>query len=175
MIAAPRVETAMKFRQMLAMSPLRFGSAPGCRAASAGALPLPKRQARAAPAAVTLNLPRDLSPWGMFMAADIVVKAVMIGLVFASVLTWTIWFAKRSNCWARAGGCARRSQRSMRRAPGARRARNCRTADKRRVPSAARRRRRRIAALGRRAVGHRRARNASPRGWSGWRPPPAGG
>ena len=30
----------------------------------------------------------------MFMAADIVVKAVMIGLAFASLLTWTIWFAK---------------------------------------------------------------------------------
>jgi biopolymer transport protein ExbB len=43
---------------------------------------------------ILLNLPRDLSPWGMFMAADIVVKAVMVGLVFASVLTWTIWFAK---------------------------------------------------------------------------------
>ena len=41
-----------------------------------------------------LTLPRDLSPWGMFMAADIVVKAVMVGLAFASVLTWTIWFAK---------------------------------------------------------------------------------
>jgi len=43
---------------------------------------------------IALTLPRDLSPWGMFMAADIVVKAVMIGLVFASLLTWTIWFAK---------------------------------------------------------------------------------
>jgi biopolymer transport protein ExbB len=43
---------------------------------------------------IALLLPRDLSPWGMFMAADIVVKAVMIGLVFASVLTWTIWFTK---------------------------------------------------------------------------------
>jgi biopolymer transport protein ExbB len=41
-----------------------------------------------------LNLPRDLSPWGMFLAADIVVKAVMVGLAFASVLTWTIWLAK---------------------------------------------------------------------------------
>ena len=41
-----------------------------------------------------LKLPRDLSPWGMFMAADIIVKAVMVGLAFASVLTWTIWFAK---------------------------------------------------------------------------------
>ena len=46
-----------------------------------------------APDAV-LKLPRDLSPWGMFMAADAVVKAVMIGLAFASVLTWTIWLAK---------------------------------------------------------------------------------
>jgi len=43
---------------------------------------------------IALKLPRDLSPWGMFMAADIVVKAVMVGLAFASVLTWTIWFAK---------------------------------------------------------------------------------
>jgi biopolymer transport protein ExbB len=43
---------------------------------------------------ILLKLPRDLSPWGMFMAADIVVKAVMVGLAFASVLTWTIWFAK---------------------------------------------------------------------------------
>ena len=30
----------------------------------------------------------------MFLAADIVVKTVMVGLVFASVITWTIWFAK---------------------------------------------------------------------------------
>ena len=39
-------------------------------------------------------LPRDLSPWGMFMGADIVVKAVLLGLAFASVLTWTIWLSK---------------------------------------------------------------------------------
>jgi biopolymer transport protein ExbB len=39
-------------------------------------------------------LPRELTPWGMFMSADVVVKAVMIGLVLASVLTWTIWLAK---------------------------------------------------------------------------------
>jgi biopolymer transport protein ExbB len=30
----------------------------------------------------------------MFLAADIIVKAVMIGLAFASVVTWTVWFAK---------------------------------------------------------------------------------
>ncbi|MGD9538641.1 MAG: tonB-system energizer ExbB [Alphaproteobacteria bacterium] len=39
-------------------------------------------------------LPQDLSPWGMFMGADIVVKAVMIGLAFASVVTWTVLIAK---------------------------------------------------------------------------------
>lgn len=39
-------------------------------------------------------LPRDLSPVGMFMAADSVVKAVLIGLALASVSTWTIWLAK---------------------------------------------------------------------------------
>ena len=40
------------------------------------------------------GLPHDLSPWGMFMAADIVVKAVMAGLAFASVVTWTVLVAK---------------------------------------------------------------------------------
>jgi biopolymer transport protein ExbB len=40
------------------------------------------------------NLPRDLSPWSMFASADIIVKAVMIGLAFASVVTWTVWLAK---------------------------------------------------------------------------------
>jgi biopolymer transport protein ExbB len=39
-------------------------------------------------------LPRDLTPSGMFMSADIVVKAVMFGLIFASWLTWTIWLGK---------------------------------------------------------------------------------
>ena len=39
-------------------------------------------------------LPRDLSPWGMFLNADPLVQAVLIGLAFASVLTWTVWLAK---------------------------------------------------------------------------------
>jgi biopolymer transport protein ExbB len=38
--------------------------------------------------------PHDLSPWSMFMSADIVVKLVMIGLAFASLVTWTICIAK---------------------------------------------------------------------------------
>jgi biopolymer transport protein ExbB len=40
------------------------------------------------------TLPRDLSPWGMFTSADVVVKAVIVGLAFASVVTWTVWLAK---------------------------------------------------------------------------------
>ncbi|SIP92879.1 tonB-system energizer ExbB [Aquipseudomonas alcaligenes] len=36
----------------------------------------------------------DLSPWGMYQNADRVVKAVMIGLVLASILTWTVGIAK---------------------------------------------------------------------------------
>lgn len=46
------------------------------------------------PAAISALLPHDLSPWGMFVGADMVVKAVLVGLAFASVLTWTIWLAK---------------------------------------------------------------------------------
>ena len=40
------------------------------------------------------SLPHNLSPWGMFLNADIVVKAVMVGLAFASLVTWTVWLAK---------------------------------------------------------------------------------
>src|SRR5499425_1144328 len=42
----------------------------------------------------TATLPRDLSPWGMYLNADPVVKAVLIGLAFASIVTWTVWLAK---------------------------------------------------------------------------------
>jgi len=39
-------------------------------------------------------LPRNLSPWGMFLGADIIVKTVMVGLAVASLVTWTVWLAK---------------------------------------------------------------------------------
>jgi biopolymer transport protein ExbB len=38
--------------------------------------------------------PHELSPWSMFLAADVIVKAVMLGLAFASLATWTIFIAK---------------------------------------------------------------------------------
>ncbi|MFC2972728.1 tonB-system energizer ExbB [Azotobacter bryophylli] len=40
------------------------------------------------------SVKHDLSPWGMFQNADAVVKSVMIGLLLASLATWTIWLAK---------------------------------------------------------------------------------
>ncbi|WP_300627330.1 tonB-system energizer ExbB [Pseudomonas sp.] len=42
----------------------------------------------------TLGMAHDLSPWGMYQNADVVVKAVMIGLAIASIITWTIWISK---------------------------------------------------------------------------------
>ncbi|NIX94835.1 tonB-system energizer ExbB [Pseudomonas fulva] len=42
----------------------------------------------------SLGMAHDLSPWGMYKNADVVVKAVMIGLAIASIITWTIWIAK---------------------------------------------------------------------------------
>ena len=45
-------------------------------------------------------IPHDLSPYGMFMSADVVVKAVMIGLAFASLVTWTLLLAKTVELFA---------------------------------------------------------------------------
>ena len=45
-------------------------------------------------------LPRDLSPWGMFKNADIVVQGVLVGLLVASVITWTVWVAKTLELWS---------------------------------------------------------------------------
>ncbi len=74
---------------------------PSAPAAPVGEVPGPPgsdaAQSAPAPAAADLPsalLPHDLSPWGMFMNADKLVKAVMIGLAFASVVTWTIALAK---------------------------------------------------------------------------------
>ncbi|WID94840.1 tonB-system energizer ExbB [Bosea vestrisii] len=57
-------------------------------------IPAPTPNPIPTPVTAQATLPHDLSPWGMFMAADIVVKAVMLGLAFASLVTWTIWLAK---------------------------------------------------------------------------------
>jgi biopolymer transport protein ExbB len=60
---------------------------------AAAAVILSSDNAHAA-SAMNVLLPHDLSPWGMFVNADIVVKIVMVGLALASLITWTICVAK---------------------------------------------------------------------------------
>lgn len=60
--------------------------------AAPAALPTPSA---APPATIPADaLPHDLSPLGMYRQADIVVKGVMLGLVFASIVTWTVLVVK---------------------------------------------------------------------------------
>src|SRR6516164_8481602 len=65
---------------------------PGVMPMAAAAMPGIARAQEAVIA--TTTLPRDLSPWGMYLNADPVVKAVLIGLALASVITWTVCLAK---------------------------------------------------------------------------------
>ena len=77
-------------------------SASPAPAAAASPAPVPaaaseaagKPEHESAPSVAARLLPHELSPWGMFMSADIVVKVVMVGLACASVITWTVWLAK---------------------------------------------------------------------------------
>ena len=90
-------------------SVLRWIAIPAVAAALAMVVAVPAL-AQELPASVPViaaaALPRDLSPWGMFLAADLVVKSVMIGLALASVATWTVWLAKTIEIRA-AKRCAR--------------------------------------------------------------------
>lgn len=40
------------------------------------------------------TVPHELSPWSMFLSADILVKIVLSGLAFASLITWTVFIGK---------------------------------------------------------------------------------
>ncbi|SEH86470.1 tonB-system energizer ExbB [Pseudomonas asplenii] len=72
------------------VTPIAADQAPAQNAAGAEG-----SEADAQPAeANSLGMSHDLSPWGMYQNADIVVKLVMIGLAIASIITWTIWIAK---------------------------------------------------------------------------------
>ncbi|KGT76459.1 ABC transporter ATPase [Bradyrhizobium japonicum] len=64
-------------------------ASPAPAAAPAAAAPAAKPDA----AAIAPSM-KELSPWVMFMSADVIVKAVMIGLAFASLMTWTVLIAK---------------------------------------------------------------------------------
>ena len=83
------------------------GTAPATTSAPAGtaadAIAPPAEAAKPPPgitdALLASALPRDLSPWGMFLNAVLPVKLVMVGLAFASLATWTVWLAKTLELW----------------------------------------------------------------------------
>jgi biopolymer transport protein ExbB len=95
-LAAPAVPTAQVTSPLQTASPVQ---APAVVPSD----PLPKASEAIATAGdsdagrsvkSTVATPHELSPWSMFMSADILVKAVMIGLAFASLVTWTVFIAK---------------------------------------------------------------------------------
>ena len=91
---------------LLGVSPAQAETAPATAPAAVApvSVPVPDEAAAGALDASTVGseegvsegevLAHDLSPWGMYQNADVVVKGVMIGLALASVITWTIWLAK---------------------------------------------------------------------------------
>jgi biopolymer transport protein ExbB len=115
--AACRVILALAMLSLASPSSAQQTTAPAAPQAPAtlqpAAVPSPAAPAVQAPAASDLTATsadgrslksasaglRELSPWSMFLSADILVKAVMVGLAFASLLTWTIFIAKMIELW----------------------------------------------------------------------------
>jgi biopolymer transport protein ExbB len=85
--SAPAAQQAPAVSQVPATPPQAAPAAPS----DAAATPAERESKLLKSAAAEL---KELSPWTMFMSADVVVKAVMIGLAFASLVTWTIFIAK---------------------------------------------------------------------------------
>jgi len=84
-IAAPAPSTA---------APVAAAPAAGAPSATEAAVVPASEAGGAAQKAGIAPAMKELSPWVMFMSADIIVKAVMIGLAFASLVTWTVFIAK---------------------------------------------------------------------------------
>jgi len=78
--------------QPTAQIPAPAASAPQAAPGGTPVVGAPENAAK--PLKATSVTMREFSPWSMFLSADVVVKAVMIGLAFASLVTWTIFIAK---------------------------------------------------------------------------------
>ncbi|MDD1958700.1 tonB-system energizer ExbB [Pseudomonas sp. 39004] len=95
--STPAAAAAAPATPAAAPAPAADGSAPVADAPAATPVDAPVAVDPGVEALVedtTLGMAHDLSPWGMYKNADIVVKIVMIGLAIASIITWTIWIAK---------------------------------------------------------------------------------
>ena len=86
-VPAPAAQTAPQGAAPTAAQPAPAPAAPAASVPEAGG-------DNAKSLKSTVPVPHDLSPWSMFLSADIIVKAVMLGLAFASLVTWTIFIAK---------------------------------------------------------------------------------
>ena len=80
----------------LLLPPVLVGTCNAQDSTAAPAAPAPNTL----PVIGSMHLPRDLSPWSMFVTADILVQTVIVGLVFASLVTWTVWLAKNIELFA---------------------------------------------------------------------------
>jgi len=89
--SAPVAQQAPAVSQPPAALPQPAAAAAPAAASDAAATPAEREGKLLKAAAAEL---KELSPWTMFTSADVVVKAVMIGLAFASLVTWTIFIAK---------------------------------------------------------------------------------
>jgi biopolymer transport protein ExbB len=88
---APAAQQAPAVSQSQPPAALPQATAPQAAPSDAAATPAEREGKLLKTAAAEL---KELSPWSMFKSADVVVKAVMIGLAFASLVTWTIFIAK---------------------------------------------------------------------------------
>ncbi len=96
-----RILAALALGAILCAAPVLPQTAPPARDAAPAAplMAAPKSPPRITDALLPSALPRDLSPWGMFLSAVPIVKAVIVGLAFASLATWTVWLAKTIELW----------------------------------------------------------------------------
>ena len=110
-----------------APSPSVQPATPEPAAASSPPPPAPAVAPRAAgePAVGGDLLPQKLSFTRMYFDADWVVKAVMIGLAFASLVTWTVFLAKTWNCTSAHATCGGPCECSSMRQPLPRRTSSC--------------------------------------------------
>jgi len=90
--AAPQAPASSQPPAVAAQAPALAAAVQSAPAADTDAAATPPDSSRSLKS-TTMTL-RELSPWSMFLSADILVKAVMIGLAFASLVTWTIFIAK---------------------------------------------------------------------------------
>ena len=89
--AAPAVQQAPVSPQQPSLQPPSVTAQPVPLPAASDAAPVGGAGKLLKSTTVALS---ELSPWTMFLSADVLVKAVMIGLAFASLVTWTIFIAK---------------------------------------------------------------------------------